>query len=74
MARLHTETIPTSTLAATERVVDGFVTTQTDHSGITSSFTRAFTATGITTQTANRHGRPWQHHDHAHRLRRAHHE
>ena len=48
MARLHTETIPTSTLAATERVVDGFVTTQTDHSGITSSFTRAFTATGIT--------------------------
>ena len=51
MARLHTETIPTSTLAATARVVDGFVTTQTDHSGITSSFTRAYTATGIT-QTA----------------------
>ena len=51
MARLHTETIPTSTLAATARVVDGFVTTQTDHQGITSSFTRAYTATGIT-QTA----------------------
>ena len=51
MARLHTETIPTSTLAATARVVDGFVTTQSDHSGISSSFTRAYTATGIT-QTA----------------------
>ena len=51
MARLHSETIPTSTLAATARVVDDFVTTQTDHSGITSSFTRAYTATGIT-QTA----------------------
>ena len=51
MARLHSETIPTSTLASTARVVDGFVTTQTDHSGITSSFTRAYTATGIT-QTA----------------------
>ena len=51
MARLHTETIPTSTLAATARVVDGFVTTQTDHQGITSTFTRAYTATGIT-QTA----------------------
>ena len=51
MARLHTETIPTSTLAATARVVDGFVTTQTDHQGITGSFTRAYTATGIT-QTA----------------------
>ena len=34
MARLHTETIPTSTLASTARVVDGFVTTQTDHQGI----------------------------------------
>ena len=51
MARLHTETIPTSTLAATARVVDGFVTTQSDHQGITGSFTRAYTATGIT-QTA----------------------
>ena len=48
MARLHTETIPTSTLAATARVVDGFVTTQTDHQGITSSFTRAYTVTGVT--------------------------
>ena len=48
MARLHTETIPTSTLAATARVVDGFVTTQSDHSGISSSFTRAYTAPGIT--------------------------
>ena len=51
MARLHTETIPTSTLAATARVVDGFVTTQSDHQGITGTFTRAYTATGIT-QTA----------------------
>ena len=51
MARLHSETIPTSTLAATARVVDGFVTTQTDHQGISSTFTRAYTATGIT-QTA----------------------
>ena len=51
MARLHTETIPTSTLAATARVVDGFVTTQSDHQGITGSFTRAHTATGVT-QTA----------------------
>ena len=48
MARLHSETIPTSTLAATARVVDGFVTTQSDHSGITGTFTRAYTATGIT--------------------------
>ena len=48
MARQHTETIPTSTLAATARVVDGFVTTQTDHQGITGTFTRAYTATGIT--------------------------
>ena len=46
MARLHTETIPTSTLAATARVVDGFVTTQTDHQGITGSFTRAYSALG----------------------------
>ena len=51
MARLHSETIPTSTLASTARVVDGFVTTQTDHQGITGTFTRAYTATGIT-QTA----------------------
>ena len=47
MARLHSETIPTSTLAATARVVDGFVTTQSDHQGSTGSFIRAFTATGI---------------------------
>lgn len=51
MARLHTGTIPTSDIAATARVVDGFTTSQTDHSGITGSFTRAYTATGIT-QTA----------------------
>ena len=51
MARLHSENIPTSTLAATARGVDGFVTTQTDHQGITGTFTRAYTATGIT-QTA----------------------
>ena len=49
MPRLHSET--TSNLAATARVVDGFVTTQTDHQGITGTFTRAYTATGIT-QTA----------------------
>ena len=48
MARLHTETIPTSTLASTARVVDGFVTTQTDHQGITGTFTRAYTVTGVT--------------------------
>ncbi len=48
MTRLHTGTIPTSTLAATARVVDGFVTSQTNHQGITSFFTRAYTATGIT--------------------------
>ena len=51
MTRLHTGTIPTSDIAATARVVDGFTTSQTDHSGITNSFTRAYTATGIT-QTA----------------------
>ena len=33
MARLHTETIPTSTLASTARVVDGFVTTQSATDG-----------------------------------------
>ena len=33
MTRLHTGTIPTSTLAATARVVDGFTTSQTDHQG-----------------------------------------
>ena len=43
MARLPTETIPTSTLASTARVVDGFVTTHTDYSGIPGSFTRAYT-------------------------------
>ena len=48
MTRLHTGTIPTSDLAATARVVDGFVTSQTDHQGITGSFTRAYTSTGIT--------------------------
>ena len=47
MARLHTETIPTSTLAATARVVDGFVTTQTDHQGITRPTTGACTGGGL---------------------------
>ena len=49
MARLHSET--TSTLAATARVMDGFVTTQSDHQGITESFTRAYTAAGNSTAT-----------------------
>ena len=39
MARLHSETIPTSTLAATARVADSFVTTHTDLAGRTISST-----------------------------------
>ena len=50
-ARVQSSIIPTSDYTATTLVVDGFVTTQTDHQGITGTFTRAYTATGIT-QTA----------------------
>ena len=48
MARLLTDTIPTTTLATTARVLDGFITTtpQTDHSGITDKVSRADTDNG----------------------------
>ena len=62
MTRLHTGTIPTSTLAATARVVDGFTTSQTDHSGITSSFTRAYTSTGITQTATDGDTTTWAYH------------
>ena len=46
MARLHSESIPGSTLASTARVVDGFVSAQSAHQGRPESFTRAYSALG----------------------------
>ena len=46
MPRLHSESIPGSTLAATARVVDGFVSAQSAHQGRPESFTRAYSALG----------------------------
>lgn len=40
-------TVPTSDITATATVIDGFVTTQTDYAGITSTQTRAYAETGI---------------------------
>ncbi len=53
--RTNSSTIPTSNLTATAVSVDGFTLTQTDHAGITTSQTRAYTSTGMTlTQTDGR--------------------
>ena len=46
--RTQKSSIPTSNITAINTVIDGFTTTQTDHAGITSTQTRAYTATGIT--------------------------
>ncbi|MFR8608336.1 MAG: RHS repeat domain-containing protein, partial [Akkermansia muciniphila] len=45
--RTQKSSIPTSNVTATTTVIDGFVTTQTDHAGITSTQTRAYAETGI---------------------------
>ena len=56
VTRLHTETIPTSNLPATATVVDGFTTSQTDHSGVTATYTRAFTSSGMTQTSTDGRG------------------
>ena len=45
--RTQKSSIPTSNIAATATVIDGFTTSQTDHAGITSTQTRAYAETGI---------------------------
>ncbi|WP_290566651.1 RHS repeat-associated core domain-containing protein [Akkermansia sp.] len=45
--RLQKSAIPTSNMTAAITVVDGFTTIQTDDQGITSTFTRRYTETGI---------------------------
>ena len=53
--RTQKNALPTSNITATVTVIDGFTTVQTDHAGVTTEQTRAFTATGITlTQTDGR--------------------
>ncbi len=53
--RTRYSTIPTSTLTAAAVSVDGFTVSSTDHAGITTSQTRAYTSTGMTlTQTDGR--------------------
>lgn len=46
--RTQKSSIPTSDITATVTVMDGFTTAQTDHAGVTTTQTRAFTATGMT--------------------------
>ena len=45
--RLQKSAIPTSNITAAVTVVDGFTTIQTDDQGITSTFTRRYTETGL---------------------------
>lgn len=45
--RLQKSAIPTSNITATVTVVDGFTTIRTDDQGITSTFTRRYTETGL---------------------------
>ena len=45
--RTQKSSIPTSNVTATATVIDDFTTTQTDHAGITSTQTRAYTETGV---------------------------
>ncbi len=53
--RTHASTVPSSTTTAVSVAVDGFVLSSTDHSGITRTQTRQFTATGMRlTQTDGR--------------------
>lgn len=53
--RTHKSAIPTSDTTAVEQLIDGFITSQSDHAGVTTTFTRAWTSTGITyTQTDGR--------------------
>lgn len=53
--RTQKSSIPTSNITATATVIDGLITSQTDHAGITATQTRAYTETGIT--YANTDGR-----------------
>lgn len=46
--RMQKNSIPTSNITATATVIDGFTTAQTDHAGVTTTQTRAFTAAGMT--------------------------
>ncbi len=53
--RTQKQQIPTSNIVATARVVDGFVVSQTDTVGISTTQSRCYTATGMTlTQTNGR--------------------
>ena len=54
--RLQKSTVPFSTLIATATVIDGITVTQTDHTGITTSQTCAYTVTGITYTTTDGRG------------------
>ncbi len=50
--RTHKQQLPTATTQASARVVDGFVTSQTDTAGVTLSQSRHYSATGmVLTQT-----------------------
>ncbi|MCD7797963.1 MAG: sugar-binding protein, partial [Akkermansiaceae bacterium] len=67
--RLSKQTIPTSNVTAAARSVDGFTVTRTDHAGITTAQTRAFTTTGVTlTQTDGRGNTSTSHTDLAGRV------
>lgn len=46
--RTQKNALPTSNITATTTVIDGFTTAQTDHAGVTTTQTRAFTAAGMT--------------------------
>lgn len=45
--RTQKSAVPTSDITATATVIDGFATSQTDHAGIVTSQTRAYTETGV---------------------------
>lgn len=59
MTRLHSESIPGSTLAPAAWVAEGFGTAQADHQGITESLTRAYAANGKAAQGHRRRGGGW---------------
>ena len=46
--RIQKTTVPTSTITAQTRILDNFAVSQTNHAGITTTNTRAYTSTGIT--------------------------
>ena len=45
--RTQKSSIPTSDITATATVIDGFTASQTDHTGVTATQTRAYTETGV---------------------------